>query len=477
MEKYFMHHFEILRKKEETNSIVIWPDVPYWLYLDEFTTKVIQVISQFSEYNELIKSLHTLFPNSIIDKQIKDLFDELHYARVITFPGETEVIEPTYYVIRTVTMNITDVCNLFCKHCYIDSSSHGTQFMSLDQAKLVVDTIYPYMTPSCSFIVSGGEALLNPACIDILKYISSRGKGKITLVTNGTTITSQIAKELGKINRLSVQVSLDGATADVHENIRGKGTFERTIRGIQLLKEQNMRVVLSPMVTENLLNQLSDYFVLAKQLNAIAVFLQPINNVGRARTNGLKRVRDVIVLRKLIEIYESDPEILKLVPGSLEAKYISSICLLSKCNNCGVGSTTLLIQPNGDLYPCPNNINLKMRLGNIFVDSFNEIWNHSKILLELRSIDVDKNLSPDCRNCIVKHFCGGGCRGVTFQNTNDLYGKSPICKFEKEQRVEMLWIAAKKPDIFAYEVSRSLDSINNDIIETANLVQELQQEV
>ena len=145
-----------------------------------------------------------------------------------------------------------------------------------------------------------------------------------------------------------------------------------------MLKEQNMRVVLSPMVTENLLNQLSDYFVLAKQLNAIAVFLQPINNVGRARTNGLKRVRDVIVLRKLIEIYESDPEILKLVPGSLEAKYISSICLLSKCNNCGVGSTTLLIQPNGDLYPCPNNINLKMRLGNIFVDSFNEIWNHSK---------------------------------------------------------------------------------------------------
>ena len=196
--KVFYAPFEILRKKEETNSIVIWPDVPYWLYLDEFTTKVIQVISQFSEYNELIKSLHTLFPNSIIDKQIKDLFDELHYARVITFPGETEVIEPTYYVIRTVTMNITDVCNLFCKHCYIDSSSHGTQFMSLDQAKLVVDTIYPYMTPSCSFIVSGGEALLNPACIDILKYISSRGKGKITLVTTEQLLHLKLLKNSEK---------------------------------------------------------------------------------------------------------------------------------------------------------------------------------------------------------------------------------------------------------------------------------------
>ena len=345
--------------------------------------------------------------------------------------------------------------------------------MSFSQAKTAIDKIYPYMTQSCTFIVSGGEALLNPECIRILKYISFKGKGKISLVTNGTTITPEIADELSDIQRLSVQVSLDGATADVHEDIRGKGTFERAIRGIQLLSKRKVRTILSPMVTEKLLNQLEDYFMLAKDLHAVAVFLQPINNVGRARKNDLKRVRDVQVLHKLIEIYERNPEILKFVPGSLEAKYISSICLLSKCSNCGVGSTTLLIQPNGELYPCPNNINPRMKLGNIFTDSFGKIWNDSDVLYELRNLDVNTNLPQDCKKCAVKHFCGGGCRGVTLQNTNNLYGKSPICAYEKEQRLEMLWIAAQKPDIFAYEVSRSLEAINNDIVETSNVVSAL----
>lgn len=473
MKNYLMKRFEILRKETELNSIIVWPDVPYWLYLSDETIKIIQIISKHSSYSAMIEEIKLSFGTNADFSALNQLFDELCYAGVIVSPTEKENISQNYYVIRTVTINITDVCNLYCKHCYINSSSQRNQFMSLHQAKVVIDSIVPYMTPSCSVIVSGGEALLNPDCIEILNYISSTGKGKITLVTNGTTVTEALAEKLSKIQRLSVQVSLDGATPSVHEAIRGKSTFSKTIQGINFLTKYHIRLVLSPMVTEALLNQLEDYFSLAKKLNAIAVFLQPINNVGRARQNKLHRVRDVYVLNKLIELYEKNPDILKFVPGSLEAKYISSICLLSKCNNCGVGSTTLLIQPNGDLYPCPNNINSYMFLGNIFSDSFSAIWNNSKVLRELRNIDVDKNLSSDCKNCVVKHFCGGGCRGVTLQNTNNLYAKSPICAFEKEQRIEMIWIAAQKPNIFAHEVSRSLDAINNDIIETANVIKAL----
>ena len=171
------------------------------------------------------------------------------------------------------------------------------------------------MNPSCSFIVSGGEALLNPDCIEILEYITSRGKGKINLVTNGTTITPELADKLSKIRGLSIQVSLDGATEKVHEAIRGKGSYKNTMRGLQLLAERNQRIILSPMVTEGLLNELEEYFEIAKRVKAVAVFLQPINNVGRARENGMKRVRDVLVLNRLVEIYEKNPEILKFVPG------------------------------------------------------------------------------------------------------------------------------------------------------------------
>lgn len=90
----------------------------------------------------------------------------------------------------------------------------------------------------------------------------------------------------------------------MHEAIRGKGSYKNTMRGLQLLAERNQRIILSPMVTEGLLNELEEYFEIAKRVKAVAVFLQPINNVGRARENGMKRVRDVLVLNRLVEIYE-----------------------------------------------------------------------------------------------------------------------------------------------------------------------------
>ena len=81
------------------------------------------------------------------------------------------------------------------------------------------------------------------------------------------------------------------------------------------MAERNQRIILSPMVTEGLLNELEEYFEIAKRVKAVAVFLQPINNVGRARENGMKRVRDVLVLNRLVEIYEKNPEILKICSG------------------------------------------------------------------------------------------------------------------------------------------------------------------
>ena len=68
----------------------------------------------------------------------------------------------------------------------------------------------------------------------------------------------------------------------------------------------------------------------------------------------------------------------------------------------------------------------------------------------------------------------GGCRGVTYQNTGDIHGKTPKCAFEKEQRIEMIWLAAKKPHIFEHEVVHSLEEVNNDIVETAETVSYLE---
>jgi radical SAM protein with 4Fe4S-binding SPASM domain len=289
-------------------------------------------------------------------------------------------------------------------------------------------------------------------------------------VTNGTLITSEIAKSLKSINNLSIQISLDGYSKDVHEMIRGKNTYNKTIKGIKLLVSEGHQVYLSPIVTSELFNELKDYFYLAKELGVMAVFLQPINDVGRAKTNDMKRVNDAEVFKKLVELYEDDPELIKYIPGTLECKYVTNIKLLNKCMYCGTGSATLTIQPDGTCYPCPNNICSQMKIGNILTDDFEKLWYHSPILARLRNLNVDTNLAIECSECIVKHFCGGGCRGVTLQNTGDISGLSPYCNYEKAQRIEMLWVAAQKPYLFESEVSRTLHNDELSELETKEVL-------
>ena len=60
---------------------------------------------------------------------------------------------------------------MFCRHCYIDASSKNQKFLNLESVKLIIGKLKKMMVNSCNINVSGGEALMNPECISILKYL------------------------------------------------------------------------------------------------------------------------------------------------------------------------------------------------------------------------------------------------------------------------------------------------------------------
>lgn len=461
----FLKSYEVLSKEDNNNKIVIWPDLPFWLYVNEDTVTFINEINGLSQAE--------IYERYGYDN-VADIVSVLVDSGVLS-NDDTEIDRNVMLnVIQYITFNITDSCNLFCKHCYIEASEKKYAFMKLEEAKLIIDKLVPYMIPSCNVIVSGGEALLNPDCVDILKYFNQVGKGLLTLVTNGTTITPNLSNKLKEVNNLTVQVSLDGATKKTHELIRGSGTFERTLKGIRILAEDHHRIYLSPIVTQGLYEEIDDYFFLAERYNVTAIFLQPVISVGRAKENNILRVDDSLVFEKVIEFYEKNPDLKKKIPGSLEVKYLTSIKVLDSCSYCGTGTATLLVQPDGDLYPCPNNIRDNMKIGNVLKGDLKELWFNSPVLQKLRKINVDKNLHIKCRKCAVKRFCGGGCRGAAYQNAGNIYAISPTCEFEKRQRIAMLWCAAEKPELFADEVSRTIEISNQRIAETIDLIETLE---
>lgn len=460
--------FEILSRKDEENKIVIWPDIPYWIFVDQNTANIIKTINGL-ELQDAVDECKEKINSNITIEDIQELLSFLKSQDLIETKENEEIPQNDVYALQYITLNITDCCNLYCKHCYINASGSKKYFMSYEEACTVIGYLKPIAVDTCNIIVSGGEALLNKDCMEILRYISNSTKWKITLVSNGTLINDDMANNLSQIKNLAVQISLDGASENVHDFIRGKGNYRRTIEALNCLSKYDIELYLSPIVTKGLFNELEDYFELAKRYHVKAVFLQPINCVGRAKENKLQRINDADVFKKVIDIYNKDPDLKKITPGTLESRYVSNIRLLNSCNYCGTGSATLTVQPNGDLYPCPNNIYESMKLGNIFENNIAYIWFKSPKLRMLRELNVDKNLSGKCHNCVVKHFCGGGCRGTTYQNTGDIHSLSITCEYEKQQRIEMLWALAKNPNLFIEESSRENEKSEIRLNEILNM--------
>jgi len=141
--------------------------------------------------------------------------------------------------LRYLEFQITDRCNLRCRHCYIGNGLH--QDLPLERIFKVLKEFEEIQ--GLRLLFSGGEPLLHPhfwEINDVLRDYEYRS----VLLSNGTLITKEAAKQL-RVHE--VQVSLDGMK-EGHESIRGEGTFEKTLQAIGHLQEASIRVSVATMI-------------------------------------------------------------------------------------------------------------------------------------------------------------------------------------------------------------------------------------
>ncbi len=152
--------------------------------------------------------------------------------------------------LRYLEFQLTDRCNLSCRHCYIGEGLHWPNRRRQD---LSYDTILQVLKEfekiqGLRLLISGGEPLLHPRFWEINEVLRDYPFRSIML-SNGTLITPDSAKRL-RVHE--VQVSLDGMEKG-HEAIRGQGTFTKTLSAIDLLQEAGIHVSIATMVhRENL---------------------------------------------------------------------------------------------------------------------------------------------------------------------------------------------------------------------------------
>ena len=132
------------------------------------------------------------------------------------------------------------LCNLTCHHCFISCSPHNRSFGFLT-LKTVKQRLEEARTLGVKeYYFTGGEPFLNPEMTAIL--VETLRYGPATVLTNGTVWKDAWLKTLTQAEQaseysLEFRVSIDGFSAQTNDPIRGAGTFDRALQGIQRLVE------------------------------------------------------------------------------------------------------------------------------------------------------------------------------------------------------------------------------------------------
>lgn len=312
-------------------------------------------------------------------------------------------------------LHVTNRCTTNCSYCCF-SSSH----LHLDElsAQEIFDLLSRAKDIGCEDLhITGGEPLLRSDLEKIIEYASDYCQFKVRLQTNGYLLDKSRLKNLTQSGLESIMISLDSLDPDINDQLRGKGSFLKAIRSIDLVQQTNLRLRVNSVITKLNALKLHELIVFLKHKGVFdysAFYFSPIGN-GRNHEDLWIRPKDYLVFwSNLHDAIVSQGNTLNNMNIIIEKAYATwdeaREIDTSGFSGCGGGCTNayrnrkyLIIRCDGNVYPCILGIDSKP-LGNIHTNTLTDIWLNSPEWAKLISSNA-----KECKTCIYKELCNGGC--------------------------------------------------------------------
>ncbi|WFO74603.1 radical SAM protein [Desulfurococcaceae archaeon MEX13E-LK6-19] len=317
----------------------------------------------------------------------------------------------------TIIWIFTTRCNLSCRHCYAYRLGvHGE--LSRDEKLRLVDV---FADNGVKYIgLSGGEPLIHPDTRSIIERIGFHGI-EAGMVTNGIVWNNHVIEAI-KRHDVFLYVSLDGPK-ELHEAVRGNGTFDRILEFIKRLQDNGIDYALV-MAINNMNYKYADYIVeLGVKYGANHVAIIPVMPSGKARVNKMYVTRENYI--NAIEIVDKKSDELgypvalwctPFAPLITKSKYVHSYY----CRTYDV----LDIDPAGNMLACDV---IDYRAGNLRNKDFKEAWREYTLDPVIKSIVEPQSLPQACRKCPLVTQCRGGCFARSYLVYGDYNKGDPLC--------------------------------------------------
>lgn len=251
--------------------------------------------------------------------------------------------------------------------------------LSADKALEYVNKLYDHGFRT--FVLTGGEPLLNNDISSIVRSIKQKDNTYISLLTNGTLI--HLHQELiREIDNIIVSMDVQGSTNRIGLN------YAEVLGNLSRLEDKLKQKI----TIRSVISQGEEQYLEAMK--------EKVERMG---------MKYIFVPR---------------LPNCVDdLKYLPDMCLLSHAHpqhseeyrpsKCGAGSSVLAIDWNGDIYPCQNLMENEFRLGSLNDQQWFQAIRDFPIIDELHHANVLE--IEECKDCYVHFLCGGGCRALSYK--------------------------------------------------------------
>jgi mycofactocin radical SAM maturase len=319
-----------------------------------------------------------------------------------------------------LTWELTYACNLACVHCLSSSGRRDPRELTTAECKAVIDELERMQVFYVN--IGGGEPTVRPDFFELIDYATAHHVG-VKFSTNGVRITPEAARRLAASDYIDVQISLDGATAEVNDAVRGPGSYDTALRAMANLRDAGFEgFKLSVVMTRHNIGQLDAFKELADRYGS-QLRITRLRPAGRGAATWGELHPWPEQQRQLYEWLLRHGESV-LTGDSFFHLSGYGDGVLPGLNLCGAGRVVCLIDPVGDVYACPFAIHENFLAGNVrSPGGFQQVWQHSELFEELRN----PQSGGACTSCSAYDACRGGCMAAKFFTGLPLDGPDPEC--------------------------------------------------
>ena len=334
-----------------------------------------------------------------------------------------------------IAWEVTRSCMLACKHCR--AAAQRTPYpdeLTTDECFALLDNIASFAKPI--IILTGGEPMLRPDIYDIAKYAGELDM-RVVMAPCGALIDDESAAKILDSGIRHISISLDGATAESHDEFRGvDGAFESSLRGIEAAKRAGLSFQVNTTITQDNLDEVEDILNLAIELGASVFNPFLLVPTGRGRELAHREISPEQyeqTLRWLAGQQNRGDIRIRVTCAPHYQRVIRQLGIRTdearQPKGCMGGQSFAFISHRGKVQICGF---LDTEAGDLREENldFKRIWDTSELFGQVRDLS---GYHGRCGRCEFARVCGG-CRARAFAVTGDYLADDPFCLHEPKRR-------------------------------------------